>query len=212
MTCIMATAKHAAAALALVLLLVVHATAIPRPGQGTRMNTGSFRRSRPGADTLIAVAGAPDTADVSTSAVKSPDTVAIAGAGSSVNTDNSWDLCYDLNINRTLSFMDVAYWQGRKLAANQFFADMTCYLQWLPLRNVNCDCLNSQKCGGRGQPQCCQNLQLWRAASNWAVASSYVWQGKDTLGDGYVCEWIQTRPVQGYGIMVASVSYSVVTL
>lgn len=225
--CSMATAKHAAAAL-LLLLLVAHSAAEPtRPGQGRRMVGGRFRESKAvAAGKNVAVAGAPDT-DVATSAVKPADDTVSAAAVASVNTANAFDLCYDLNINRTLAFADVAYWQGRTLRSNQFMADTTCYLQWLPIRSVtirerpgvatsvplSCACLNADSCGRLGQQPCCRNFLQWRASPYWAAASSYVWQSKDaTLGDGYVCEWIQTRPVQGFGIMVASVSYSVVTL
>ncbi|WIA17657.1 hypothetical protein OEZ85_014461 [Tetradesmus obliquus] len=225
--CSMATAKHAAAAL-LLLLLVAHSAAHPtRPGQGRRMAGGKFRESKAvAAGKNVAVAGAPDT-DVATSAVKPADDGVSAAAVASVNTANAFDLCYDLNANRTLAFADVAYWQGRTLSSNQFMADTTCYLQWLPIRSVtirdrqgvatsvplSCACLNADSCGRLGQQPCCRNFLQWRASPYWAAASSYVWQSKDaTLGDGYVCEWIQTRPVQGFGIMVASVSYSVVTL
>jgi hypothetical protein len=219
----MATARHAAAALTLLLLLIAASAAAPRAGQGKRMSGGAFRESRGNANRDIAVAGAPDTDDVSASAVKpASDSVAVAAAGPTVDTENAWDLCYDLNANRNLAFADVAYWQGKNLTSNQFMADTTCYLQWLPIRTItvngvatplSCECLNPNVCGRFGRQPCCRNLLQWRAAINWAVASSYVWQNKDnTLGTGYVCEWIQTRPVQGYGIMVASVSYSVVTL
>jgi hypothetical protein len=122
-----------------------------------------------------------------------------------------------------LSFVDVAFWQGTYLQDYQFMADTTCYLQWLPVRTarvngvptaLSCDCLIPSKCGRNGQP-CCKNMVQWRAATNWAMASSYVWRTDSAVshqGDGYVCEWITTRPMQGYGILVASVSYSVVSL
>ncbi|KAF6248850.1 hypothetical protein COO60DRAFT_1689146 [Scenedesmus sp. NREL 46B-D3] len=204
----MAVAKHGPAALVLLLLLAAHSAAAQR--------SGSFRQFNE--EQSVAVAGREDNP----SAVKSVDAEAVAAAaGSTVNTGNSFDLCYNLNVNSTLAFVDVAWWQGKYLEHNQFMGDMTCYLQWLPVRQarvngvltpLTCDCLASN-CNSNGQP-CCKNMVQWRAANNWAVGSSYVWRSPPTsgLGDGYVCEWIQTRPVKGFGIIVASVSYSVVTL
>jgi hypothetical protein len=220
----MAAARHAAAALALVLLLAAHTAAAERPGQGSRMTAGKFRSFGRDANKAVAVAGAPDTDDVSSSAIKQADEVTAAAAGPSINTNNNFDLCYDLNANSNLSFADVAFWQGKYLQDYQFMADTTCYLQWLPVRRVtvngvlvplSCSCLDPSKCGRAGGQPCCRNMRQWRAATNWAVASSYVWRTDSTVsdrGDGYVCEWITTRPVQGYGILVASVSYSVVWL
>lgn len=188
------------------------------------MTAGQFKVFGDDANKAVAVAGAPETDDVSTSAVKAANAVTAAAVGPNVNTDNSFDLCYNLNANSTLAFADVAFWQGKLLEDYQFMADTTCYLQWLPVRTarnnnvlvaLNCDCLRADRCGKFGAQPCCRNMRQWRAASNWAVASSYVWRNDPAVssrGDGYVCEWITTRPTQGYGILVASVSYSVVSL